>query len=367
MRYGSYPILYHILAIGILVCVQACSGDSAAPAYPEEAGSATFSIEWPEYALMARNGIPSHASAITDVDCDAYGVTTVTATFTTSSGSHLASESWPCLDHTGTVDRISAGSDRRIIVSAKDNSGNEIYRGEKTGIIINAGQTTYVGSVPLEPLNMLPAPDDLAGWYSGFGPNGVGIWGRPVTGATTYNLYMSTDGGATYTESDIQPVYTLENQNAFLFLTDITSNTYFRVTAVASDREGAYSSPLYIEYTNRASMPQVTVTSPTSGSTGVSLTPTIAWEPYTGGAIAGYIVQIREVGSAFEMVLMKCPTSSTSWTMGALNDVIYNYVDTMSPALKPGTQYGCGIGAVDSNGSTIAASKTILFTTAASP
>lgn len=356
-----------ILILFIFLCLLGCSDGESPLIQPKDVGSATFSIEWPDNASQKQVDTSPNASAITYVDCSTLGVSLITATFTDGSGTTIASGSWSCSAHTGRVDNIPTGTDRRIIIRAKDGVGNDLFVGEKLGIVINAGQTTSVGAVSLDPVGTEQAPDQMVGWYSGFGVNGVGIWGRPVTDAATYNLYISTDGGITYAKSDIQPMYTLENQNAFLFMTDISSNTYFRVTAVSSSQvESDYTTPLYVEYTNRASMPLVTVNSPANGSTGVSLTPTITWEPYTGSTIAGYIVQVRQPSSAFEIVVMKCPTTTTSWTLGATNDIVYNYVDTMSPSLQPNTQYACGIGAVDSSGSVIATSKTILFTTAAS-
>lgn len=134
----------------ILLCLQGCSGTHDTSGNSTGVGSATFRIEWPGSASKADSGMAAGASAITSVDCSALGVATVSAVFTDGFGASVASGSWPCSAHAGRVDGIPEGSGYTITVTARDSSGTDLYRGQKPGILITAGQTTAVGTVSLE-------------------------------------------------------------------------------------------------------------------------------------------------------------------------------------------------------------------------
>jgi hypothetical protein len=359
-NFKNFPI---ILVFGILVFIQACSGDKATSGYPSDVGSATFSIIWPASALMEHASTPREASAVT-VNCGL--VDSIIATITDSSGEiFYASGQWPCSTHSGTIYGIPAGSGLKIVVTAVNSIGKILDRGEQSGITITAGQDNYLGAIPVDST----VPAQLTGWYSNAGtiyqpaPNNVGgnigLWGRPVTSAISYNLYSSTDG-STYSKIDVQ---NSAYQNSFLFMTDITANTYFRVTAVTPEGESDYSTPIYLEYTHRNSMPAIPIVSPasTSGATGISRTPTIAWTPPSiSGTIAGYCIQLRQVNSFSDISEKVVPASTIIWSWG--DSVTYTYVDPFPTSLKANTTYSIGIGAMDSNGSTIATGG-IYFTT----
>jgi hypothetical protein len=139
-----------IVSISLLTCFQGCSGQESLPKATNNTGSATFSVQWPDNASMKLNGILPEASSITNVDCASLGVATVSATFTDSSGTTLSSGSWSCSAHTGTVDNIPEGSEYKIIVTAKNTNGTNLYRGYKTGISIITDQNTDIGIVPID-------------------------------------------------------------------------------------------------------------------------------------------------------------------------------------------------------------------------
>ena len=137
----------------LLVTVLGCSkADSTARGAPESTGtgSVSFSILWPQGALAEKNNVPPQAAAIEDIDCAALGVATVEATMRDAYGIPLASGSWPCSAHGGTIDNIPEGSDRKIVVTAKDSVGFDVYQGEKAGVQIVGGQNTNIGAVPFE-------------------------------------------------------------------------------------------------------------------------------------------------------------------------------------------------------------------------
>ena len=152
MRCDGFKVASFIITLLIILVIQACSGDKPDSGFPKGTGSATFSIQWPDNASIEQSGRPREASAITNIDCASLGVATVSATFTDSGGTTIALGTWACSAHTGRVDSIPEGSGYKIVVRAKNSTGNDLYRGERSGITIIAGQTTNIGTVSLDPI-----------------------------------------------------------------------------------------------------------------------------------------------------------------------------------------------------------------------
>ena len=139
-----------VVAICICLCIQGCGGNDTSSQSAGKVGSASFSIQWPNNASMKQTGIQRDTSSITSIDCTSLGVATVSAKITDSSGTTtLATGSWSCSSHTGTVDNIPAGSGYQVIVTASDANGATLYQGTTTGITIIAGQNTNIGTVTL--------------------------------------------------------------------------------------------------------------------------------------------------------------------------------------------------------------------------
>ena len=63
------------------------------------------------------------------------------------SNNELASETFDCSAHQGTIDNIPVGSNRKVIILGIDVSGNIIYYGEVLGVTIAAGQTNNLGTI----------------------------------------------------------------------------------------------------------------------------------------------------------------------------------------------------------------------------
>ena len=62
----------------------------------------------------------------------------------------LKSGEWPCSEHEGRISGVPVGSDRRIVVLGKNGDDEVVYRGEETGIVVNAGETTEVDTIVAE-------------------------------------------------------------------------------------------------------------------------------------------------------------------------------------------------------------------------
>ncbi len=143
-------LLYCALCIFLSILVSACSD---AQYSSSETGSIAFSIEWKGAPTIQ---LTSRAIKAASLDCDAAGVTTVRFDLYDENNSYLVGDSWSCSYHEGTVHDVPVGSNRKLVVTGEDSSGNVLYRGEVTGITVAAGQTTNVGTIVVEPIENTP-------------------------------------------------------------------------------------------------------------------------------------------------------------------------------------------------------------------
>ncbi len=123
------------------------------------------------------------------IDCAASGVSTVEGKVYDENNSYLVGDSWPCSYHQGTVHGVPVGSDRKLVVTGEDSSGNVLYRGEVTGITVTAGQTTSVDTMVLSFEPTLSAPAD----GSTVAADGFSFEWDSVTGAAEYRIQVSED------------------------------------------------------------------------------------------------------------------------------------------------------------------------------
>ena len=132
------PLIKIILCI-VFFSLLACDHNSNTPF---EKGSVTFNVVWKDSPTM--DGDFTTAA----LDCNAFGVETVMAEIYDNSGSWLADDGPnDCLVGGSTIKNVPVGSDRTLVILAKDESDDIVYRGEKTGINITAGETTDAGEV----------------------------------------------------------------------------------------------------------------------------------------------------------------------------------------------------------------------------
>ena len=143
-------LFFGVMIICLGMIVPGCSRNESAPKESKGTGSVTFSIQWPQRAMTQQSNIPPLVAAIDDNEC---AKLTVEATMNDAQDNLLASGGpWPCSDRKGTIDNIPEGSDRKIVVTAKDSVGFVVYRGESAGIRIIAGQNTKIGVIAVQPV-----------------------------------------------------------------------------------------------------------------------------------------------------------------------------------------------------------------------
>ena len=138
-------LLYYILCIFLLLFISAC-GEANHSSY--DTGSISFSVEW----IGAPTIKGTFSSAITRaLNCATSGVATVEGEIYDENDNYLVGGGpWNCDAHAGTIENVSAGSNRKIVILGKDSSGNVTHRGEKSGIDVTAGQTTNAGTIEVD-------------------------------------------------------------------------------------------------------------------------------------------------------------------------------------------------------------------------
>ena len=250
----------------LLILVVSGCGDSSSSSDVDNdlsnTGSYACTLTWPEdVPTLESTSIDSRA-----IDCDAAGVATVAFTFYDGSGSYLTGDEWSCSLHEGTVYGIPAGTNRRLVVTGKDASGAMLYWGEETGITIVAGQTTQGGEIEMEYVYGT-APSAPTNVTATAGDEEVTVSWDSVSGATSYNIYWSTDSGVSNTnyESKIEDITTTSYTHSGL-----TSGTtyYYVITAENDYGESGESSEVN-------TTPQVSIV-PTDGL--------VAYYPFNGNS-----------------------------------------------------------------------------------
>src|SRR3989338_2155860 len=176
-NHSKLNLLYLLIFIIILLsgCGSAMNTASTNTA-SNDTGSAVFSLKWDTPTLIPLNKpvpeginrgggeevfplnkggqgvVNGDGISYAPIDCTASGVSTVSATVYTSTGSSLATGGpWNCTDHAGSITGVPAGTSRKLVVHGKDSSGNIKYSGEQTGITVEDGKTSPTVTVTVTP------------------------------------------------------------------------------------------------------------------------------------------------------------------------------------------------------------------------
>ena len=105
----------------------------------DETASANLTIRWYDTSVV-QDLAPIRAASL---DCQAGGVEQVVCEVYDAAGNWLVTGGpWACKAGSGRIERIPVGQDRTFVVLAEDDLGNIRYRGETTGVSIEAGQNT---------------------------------------------------------------------------------------------------------------------------------------------------------------------------------------------------------------------------------
>jgi hypothetical protein len=93
------------------------------------------------------------ANALSGINCDANGIAVIRLAFFDATDTHLVDDQFPGSDHQATVAGIPAGNNRRVVVTAEDQRGAVILRGEERNITIRKNRVTEGSDIAMTPVS----------------------------------------------------------------------------------------------------------------------------------------------------------------------------------------------------------------------
>lgn len=166
-RFGFY---HSLIILCFFLLLSACGGDrSSSDDSSSDTGSISFNLDWQNPAIQ-RNVQPAQAPS-GDV-CVDYAIDTVDVNVENSSNTLVASESWPCSAHQGTISGVPVGSGMTLTIDGTV-AGNANWRNQITGISVSGGQNTNVGTVVMNYIGSDVTPPTVATNYPADGATGI--------------------------------------------------------------------------------------------------------------------------------------------------------------------------------------------------
>jgi hypothetical protein len=118
------------------------------------AGTYQASLVFPAEVPRVESEKTSSSKLINDgINCAELGIATLTFSFISSNDDPIANSTFACKDHQATITDIPVGSGITLEVTAEDESGMALLRGEEREITIVANQTTQGDDISLYPTN----------------------------------------------------------------------------------------------------------------------------------------------------------------------------------------------------------------------
>jgi hypothetical protein len=237
-------------------------------------------------------------------------------------GANTAIAVWGDNDLTPAIDGIAPGE--QIYYRVWDQSTNTEY--STVNVTYSQGNGTYAvnGIYVLSSLSAVGAPSTPTLSSPSNGATGVSItptlsW-NASTGATSYQLQVSISPSFTTT---------IVNQSGITAtsyaVSGLTNNTvyYWRVNATNASGTSSYSAPRSFTTVGVSSPPVPTLSSPSNGATGVSITPTLSWNASTGAT--SYQLQVSTSSSFTTTAVNQSGLTATSYAVSGLTNGTFYY------------------------------------------
>ncbi|MFH2066635.1 MAG: PKD domain-containing protein [Pseudomonadota bacterium] len=324
---GMQKFIFIFVLTGLLIF----SGCSDRPEHSEEnttePGRIALSISWRTQS--------ADSSDIQNPDgtlnCESSEVATIYAAVYDSDNQFLGdsgSQGWDCHMHSGVIEGIEAGEGRRVIILAKNQNGDVVFRGEQTNITVTAGQT-----VKPEPVEAFIFSPELTNPKSNSTvTNGAFTfqWLR-ASGASAYEISISlTIDFSDIIESDTVPSETYDPEGL-----DFGFVYYWRVRAIDSHgNAGAWSniSSFYVEESRNTS-PILNPIGPKAINEGEVLEFTVTASDPDNDSLS-YSVSSLPSGAAFDVSTQKFTWTPSYFQAGQYTNVKFVVTDNGAPNIS---------------------------------
>jgi formylglycine-generating enzyme required for sulfatase activity len=120
------------------------------------------------------------ANSLSGIDCNGTGIAVIRFAFFDGADSPLVENQFPCSAHHATVEGIPAGTNRRVVVTAEDQGGKVLLRGEEKSITIRENQDTKGGDIAMTPVSPGSFTNDFEMTFNLI-PAGTFMMGSPAT------------------------------------------------------------------------------------------------------------------------------------------------------------------------------------------
>jgi hypothetical protein len=138
-------ILFFLFGV-YLILLSACGGDGGGSDTSSDTGSVSFRLILDEPASKLTSSARAARSPSGDI-CVDYLIETISVEVFDASNTPVASESWPCSDHQGTINEVPAGSDISLLVDGIVVGGSNDWQGKIGGLSVFPDQITDAGEV----------------------------------------------------------------------------------------------------------------------------------------------------------------------------------------------------------------------------
>jgi len=206
----SVRMFSHVFCVFLLLLMTGCSGggDGSSSDFmsesenPEsETGTIAFTIENPEQAAR-KSGISGLVSGTADMlgprsamagftdDCDTDIVEISALVYDEFNAEMLSAGPWKCSAHSGKIGGVRPGSDRKLVLLAKNDKGHITYRTEAGGITVTGGQTSEVAIAGFQSfVPVLTGNNDFLEW-------------QQVSGAASYRIEIKKESSNSIVKED---------------------------------------------------------------------------------------------------------------------------------------------------------------------
>lgn len=257
-RPGPNLFVLAVIIVSFPLWLSACGGgDSASSGSACETGAVSFSLV---YHGADEGNLRPQAAVI---NCTGVGVATIEATvYSSNNDVRVDGGPWDCNAGQGTIASVPAGSGRTVVILGKDSAGDVVFRGEKSGINVVAGDQNDAGTINCHSfVPNLQAPADGAVVNAG----AMGFAWYSAAGAVEYQVIVSQN-------SDMSdPVIDYISSTVNYTPAGLSDETYYwQVIAIDAYDNAGVGSRIWsftIDASHDNTSPLAEISSPAHGST----------------------------------------------------------------------------------------------------